>query len=147
MTFMRAILQELPLPSIDKSCLKIIYLKIDLNLPGANELKSCLSTSDQSMTDRVVSDSNRRLNYRYWLLPWKPPWKAWPRLNIKMIFPGVVISIIKIRRSWDHLIFMMGIPILVKQHLYIKTAPCGKHQWEHPPNPTDGNASAKYCLE
>ena len=30
---------------------------------------------------------------------------------------------LKIRRSQDRLIFNMGIPILVRQHLYIETAP------------------------
>ena len=35
-------------------------------------------------------------------------------------FPGVGISIIKIRRSCDHLILIMGIPMLVRWHLYIK---------------------------
>ena len=38
-------------------------------------------------------------------------------------FPGMGIFIIKIRRSWDCLIFMMGIPKVVKQHLYIEMAP------------------------
>ena len=33
------------------------------------------------------------------------------------------ISIKKIRRSWDRLIFIMGVPILVRRHLYIKTVP------------------------
>ena len=31
--------------------------------------------------------------------------------------------IIKIRRSWDRLIFIMGIHILVRRHLYIETVP------------------------
>ena len=31
--------------------------------------------------------------------------------------------IIKIRRSHNHLIFIMGIPILIRQHLYIETPP------------------------
>ena len=35
-----------------------------------------------------------------------------------------VISILKIRRSWDCLIFMMGIPVLVRRHIYIQTTPC-----------------------
>ena len=39
------------------------------------------------------------------------------RLNIKMVFSGMAIFIIKIRRSWDRLIFIMGIPILVRRHL------------------------------
>ena len=33
------------------------------------------------------------------------------------------IPMLKIRRSRDRLIFNMGIPILVRQHLYIETAP------------------------
>ena len=43
------------------------------------------------------------------------------RLNIKTVFPGMGVSIINIRRSWDRLIFIMGIPILVRLHLYIET--------------------------
>ena len=34
-----------------------------------------------------------------------------PNLNIKMVFPGMGIPIIKIRQSLDCLIFVMGIPI------------------------------------
>ena len=33
------------------------------------------------------------------------------------------ITIIKIRRSWDSLIFITGIPILLRLHLYIETGP------------------------
>ena len=36
---------------------------------------------------------------------------------------GYGISIIKIRRLTGRLIFGVGIPILLRQHLYIKTAP------------------------
>ena len=43
--------------------------------------------------------------------------------NIKTIFPCMRISMLKIRLSWDHLIFIMGILILMRQHLYIKTTP------------------------
>ena len=46
-----------------------------------------------------------------------------PRLNIKMVFAGTRISMLKIRRSRDRLIFNMGIPILVRRHIYIETAP------------------------
>ena len=35
---------------------------------------------------------------------------------------------LKIRRSWDRIIFNMGIPILVRWHLYIETAP---RSWCH----------------
>ena len=45
------------------------------------------------------------------------------RLNINTVFPGIGIPMLKIRRSLDRLIFNMGIPILVRRHLYTKTAP------------------------
>ena len=40
------------------------------------------------------------------------------------------ISVIKIRRSWDRLIFTTGISILIRQHLYIGTAP-GRYHLNH----------------
>ena len=48
-----------------------------------------------------------------------------PRLNIKTVFPCMGISMLKIRRSRDRLIFNIGIPILVRRHLYNETAPSG----------------------
>ena len=45
------------------------------------------------------------------------------RFNIKTVFPRYRIPMLKIRWSWDRLIFNMGIPILVRRHLYIETAP------------------------
>ena len=45
------------------------------------------------------------------------------RLNIKTVFPRYGIPMLKIRRSRDRLIFNMGIPILVRRHLYIEMAP------------------------
>ena len=45
------------------------------------------------------------------------------RLNIKIVFPGRGILMLKIRLSQVHLIVNMGIPILVKWHLYIEVAP------------------------
>ena len=47
-----------------------------------------------------------------------------PHFNIKTIFLDMVISMLKIRRSLDRLIFNTGIPILERWHLYIVTAPC-----------------------
>ena len=41
----------------------------------------------------------------------------------KNSFPCMDISVVEIRWSWDCLIFIMGIPI-VRQHVYIETAPC-----------------------
>ena len=42
-----------------------------------------------------------------------------PLLNIKTVFPGIGIYTYKIKRSGNN----MGEPILVRQHLYIETAP------------------------
>ena len=46
-----------------------------------------------------------------------------PRLNIKTVFPAKVISVTKIPRSWDDLIFMMEIPILVRRHHLLRWPP------------------------
>ena len=40
---------------------------------------------------------------------------AGPRHNIQTLFSGIWITVIKIRRSWDHLIFIMGITILMRR--------------------------------
>ena len=45
-----------------------------------------------------------------------------PHLNINTVFLVIKISFIKIR-WWDGLIFTMGIPMLVRRHLYIETVP------------------------
>ena len=50
-------------------------------------------------------------------------WGPGPCLNIKTGFPGMGIPMLKIRWSLDRLIFNMGIPILVRQHLYFEMAP------------------------
>ena len=56
------------------------------------------------------------------VMPWLLTWLPRPHLNIKIVFQAMGISIIKIRWLWDHLIFIMGMPIL-ERHLYIETAP------------------------
>ena len=47
--------------------------------------------------------------------------------SIKIVFAGIRFPIVKIRWSYDHLIFIhvMGIPILARQHLYNETTPAG----------------------
>ena len=46
-----------------------------------------------------------------------------PRLHIKTMFPRHGIPMLKIRRSWDRLIYNMGIPILQRWHHHIETTP------------------------
>ena len=48
---------------------------------------------------------------------------AGPCFNMKRVFQCIGNLIIKIRRWWDRLIFMMGIPILARQDLCIETTP------------------------
>ena len=47
----------------------------------------------------------------------------WAPTQYKGRFPGMGIPMLKIRRSRHRLIFDMGIPILVRRHLYIETVP------------------------
>ena len=42
--------------------------------------------------------------------------------NINIFFPDVEISIIRMRESWGHLIFVTRILILIRWHIYIETA-------------------------
>ena len=53
------------------------------------------------------------------------------RTNIKIVFAGMKISIIKIRRSWNRALYIMEIPIPVRRHLYTAAAP-GRHSLRHP---------------
>ena len=43
--------------------------------------------------------------------------------NIKAVFPGMGIPMVKIRQSWDCRVFIMGIPVLVRQQLYFEMPP------------------------
>ena len=47
----------------------------------------------------------------------------------KFVSSGIGIPMLKIRRSQDRLIFNIGIPILVRWHLYIETASSFFHEW------------------
>ena len=51
---------------------------------------------------------------------------AGPRLNIKIVFPGMGIHMLKIRRPVGRLIFNMGIAIPSKTVFLIETAPWSK---------------------
>ena len=46
-----------------------------------------------------------------------------PHFSIKTFLPGIGFTWKKLRRSWDRLIFIMGIPTRVRRHLYIETVP------------------------
>ena len=46
--------------------------------------------------------------------------------NIKTVFPSIGIPIIKVRWLWDSLVSVVGIPILVRRHVYIEMALWGR---------------------
>ena len=48
-----------------------------------------------------------------------------PCFNMNTIFSCMNISVIKRRRSWDRLIFIIRIPILIRRHLKSETPPGG----------------------
>ena len=77
-----------------------------------------IMTSWHRHTFHITGPLGRDSYHKGWQM-----WSSGPHLNIKTVFTGMLISIIKIRWSWDCLLFMMGMPILVRQRLYIETAP------------------------
>ena len=51
-------------------------------------------------------------------------WQRQHGTHFNTLFSGIGIPITKIRWSWDHLIFVMEIPIPVTWHLHTETVPC-----------------------
>ena len=57
-------------------------------------------------------------------------WGVWGIISIyRPSFPDTVIPVIKIRWSWDHLISIMGILVMVRQHLYTEMDPVVHFYW------------------
>ena len=50
-------------------------------------------------------------------------WDYGPHFNIKIIVPGIGILFRKIKRLWGHLIYILGISILLGRHLHIHVTP------------------------
>ena len=92
-----------------------------LHTQGTN---SCIITCSVSGLDWWKRLSSYFINHSTkwkWVGVWWLKGNTGPHLNIKMVYPGMGIPIIKIRWSWDHLIFIMGIPIPGKMVFYIET--------------------------
>ena len=54
-----------------------------------------------------------------------------PFQYIKTVFTGIVILIIRVKLSWDHLIFITGITILIRQFFFISNRTLGSMRWWH----------------
>ena len=80
--------------------------------------------------DRPRQPALRHHRVRYVCVMWRRACHPGPRLNIKMVFRSMGSPIMKLRRSSDRLIFIIGITKLVSWYLYIETPP-GGHNWEY----------------
>ena len=76
-----------------------------------NKIPLYLISTAENVTVRLSRFVQASICYSIHAGPWR---------NIKTVFPGMGISMLKIRRSRDRLIFNMGISILVRRHLYIE---------------------------
>ena len=85
-------------------------------------LGCALTTQRENPVSGRVCQRNKGVQYM----------ETWPCFNIKMVFQGIGIFILKIRWSWDSLIFIMGIHILLRWHLYIEMGAWAKilHHFE-----------------
>ena len=77
---------------------------------------------DKPLPEPMIQFLDRHWNIPCQLGRYHAYWWPGDRLNIKTLFPGMGIPMLKIRRLWDRLIFNMGIPILVRRHLWIERA-------------------------
>ena len=117
-TFTKNLLQNVShfLPS--SMCWEYKCVKTTMPLCGY-----CVSNQLHSVINQIrlkqAFQYHMKKSYRKILQVLKAPGSC---LNMRPSFPGMGIPMLKIRRSWDRLIFNMGIPIWVRRHLYIKTA-------------------------
>ena len=94
---------------------------------GSNVTEGCsqaLSRCEVSIGCDNGSAPNKRQSI-IWIdgdtVHWSKHASPGPRRNMKTAFPGMGISIIKISRSHNYLIFKIGTPILIRRRLYIET--------------------------
>ena len=80
------------------------------------------TTTKQSESQTLIIMHGMYGKHLLWPI-WQHSSTPGPSLNIKTIFPGMGIPMLKIRRSRDRLIFNMVIPTPVRWHLYIEMAP------------------------
>ena len=75
------------------------------------------TSSNGSLADCQWSKFEFQVKIHHWTGYHSLQWhgESGSHFNIKIIFPSIRIPIIKIRRSWDRLIFTMGILMMVNQ--------------------------------
>ena len=108
-TSKRIFLTEIVRISI-KNSLKFVPKGQINNFPALVQIMAWRRTGDKPLSEPMMT----RLPTHICVT--RPQW-----VEYKTIFPGIWISIIKIRGWWDHLIFIMGNSILIKWHLYTET--------------------------
>ena len=98
---------------------------------------------------RILSFSFRNMHLNCRLPKWRTfcpegdelTQPAGPWFNIKSHLTGIGNPIVEIRRSYDHLISIMGFPIPVRWLLYIESG-LRCHTWIHMPSPPLGTAQS-----
>ena len=78
-----------------------------------------LQVKQHRLQPNLVAGCQSHSSLQYILPRWLK--RIWACLNIKTIFSGMGIPNMKIKQSWDHCIFITGIPTLVRHHFYIET--------------------------
>ena len=123
--------------------LNLLFIYFSLKLYPSCMHHMCVSgftISDKHHHNKIDSlefTSDRMTTYHLKLNPknfipeiYHHTWRYGPCLNIKTIFPRYGDSMLEIRQLRGCLIFNMGIPILVRQHLYIEIGPWGPIQYK-----------------
>ena len=108
------------------------YLLMPLAMQGGKSLQDIkniwvmlMGSSKKDATPVLMHWSYVLLALTHWCVPNEIEYIgehhiSWPCFNLKLIFHAVGILIIKIRQSHDCLIFITGIPVVVRCHIYIE---------------------------
>ena len=72
---------------------------------------------------KVTESNYLTLQSAFCQVRWRPRSEPGPLLNTNTVLSVVVISILKVRRSHDRLIFIIGIHILVRRHICVEKGP------------------------
>ena len=82
-----------------------------------------------TLMGQCKEDENNKSATDYSLLHFALTHRPGPSFNVKIVFPDMGISIMKIRRLWDSLSFIMEILLLIRWYFDIETAPWRPFQY------------------
>ena len=98
-----------------------------------HSLNVCVDLVIANKDLNFTCECNAFILLNFFRMNWHFNWHGWlyklsdstpgPRFYMQTVFPGIEIPITQIRRSWESLIFIMGIPTLIRPH--VCTEPAG----------------------